>query len=238
MPMTLQDIFDQIEGTELRNLYIGSSSGGHIATSDYPTIINHINLGLIELYKKFPIKFRELTLQLYDYITLYDLITDRTESVGTLSPLYIIDGSLEPAYQFTGDILLITNVYNEVGDEFPLNDMNIETSIMTPEPNVIQMQYPASENTLSIIYRCMPQRIDNTTTLLTTSVPLPLQFLEAISAWIGYRHFAGKGVNPQSNPEAMFWYGQFLKAIGEIKQDGTFQAEMTFNLRFGDNGWV
>lgn len=239
MQLTLQDIFDQIENSELRHLYVGESSAGSIATSDYPKIISHINLGLVELYKRFSLKTRELTVQLYSHITLYKLHSDFADSnMVSMEPYkYILDAHLEPDYQFKDDILFITNVYNEIGNEFPMNDTEVETSIFTPEPNVIQMNYPDSENAISIIYRCTPIKIPTATTDTTYEVPLPLQFLEAIAAFIGYREHAGRSIG-ENSPEATFWYGKFLESAGLIKHLGTFQQDVTINLRFDDNGWI
>ena len=239
MQLTLQDIFEQIENSELRHLYVGEANAGSIATADYPKIISHLNLGLIELYKRFSLKTRELTLQLYSHITLYKLHNDFADSDPNTSGepyKYILDAHLEPEYRFTNDILFILNVFNEIGNEFPMNDIDVETSIYTPEPNVIQMNYPDSENTISIIYRATPVKVPTNTTDLTYEVPLPSQFLESISAFIGYREHVGRGVG-ETNPEASFWFGQFLQAAGLIKHMGTYQQDTTVNMRFADNGW-
>lgn len=51
--MTLQEIFDQLAYGEFRTLSVGEDG---IQPKSYASMINHINLGLNALYKRFPLK--------------------------------------------------------------------------------------------------------------------------------------------------------------------------------------
>jgi hypothetical protein len=238
--MLLSEVFDYLSYGELRQVFVGGDDGG-VQPAKYPQLVTNINLGLIELYKRFPINTRELTLQLYSHITMYTLHTDFAQSDPNVSGetyKYILDDDA-PENNFTDDILLITHVYNEIGEEFPLNDLDIETSVFTPTPTTLQMQYPDSENTLSVIYRAYPEKIAyvGLTDPTTVTLALPAQFLEALTAFVAYRHFAPLNVG-QENGDANFYYAKFEAACNLINHLGTLNQDTNMNMKFQERGWI
>ena len=77
--MTLQDIFDKLTFGELSQIGV-SGNGTGISQEDYPKLISHVNLGLTDLYTKFPLREREVVIQQYDEISFYELDITHAQS--------------------------------------------------------------------------------------------------------------------------------------------------------------
>jgi hypothetical protein len=129
--MKLQEIFDQLSFGELSQLSIGGGEAGEINASNYERILAHVNLGLMALYKRFPIKEGQITLGLIPDQTDY-LINSRFAVANTRSRetvRYILD---TPSNKFQDDILKIERVYADSGYEFSLNNLDDPYAVMTP----------------------------------------------------------------------------------------------------------
>jgi len=237
--MLLSDIFDYLTFGELAHIKIGGTATGGILEADYPKIVTNINLGMIELHKRFNLKMKEIPLQLYDQITLYYLNSDYTESSGTQPIKYIVDGTLVDP--FNDDILMITNVYNEIGTELPLNDLDTETSVFTPTPTTLQVPEANSENSLAIIYRAQPDKINyvglDAAAAAILEVALPVQLLDCLTSFIAWKIFAPLNVGERA-AEANNYYQKFEAAVQLVKSEGLLNEDMTTNKKFGENGWV
>jgi len=235
--MLLSEIFEYLTFGELSHLSIGGIDAGTIDVGDYPRIIANVNLGMIELHKRFNLKVREVPLQLYDQITMYNLHTDYAESnTESLQPIkYITDGAL--VHPFSDDILLITHVYNEIGEELPLNDLDEDYSVFTPTPITLQVPDSSNENALAIVYRAQPVKIPmDTADATSVEIELPDQFTEALLAYVAWRIFAPLNVGERA--EANSYYAKFESAVALIKDLGMLNIDNNANQKFGDNGWL
>lgn len=239
--MLLSKIFNSLTHGELSEIKIGGADTHGIIANDYPRIINIINMGLVELYTRFPLNTREITLQLYEQITIYNLTSDYAESniISTQPIKYILDA--DPVSNFTDDILLIKHVYEETGNEFPLNDLDAELSVFTPTPTTLQVIFPSNgdENTISIIYRAAPVDIPLTITDPdSVEVQLPIQYLEALTSYVAY-----KIINPRSNGaegagEFTGYNAKFESIVQNIKTLGIVNLDNTQNQKLEKNGWL
>ena len=237
--MLLSEIFEYLSYGELAQVSLGGG-GTHeigILPEDYPKIITNINLGLTELHKRLPLKQNEVIIKLYSHITNYILHSDYSESnLASSKPYkYIQDqNNLEP---FNDDVILIRHVYDEAGDEFPINNLNESTSLFTPQQNVLQVPWPDNENSLSIIYRAGPKKINHIglSRPELVEVDLPPQFLEPLCSYVAFRIFSslnlGEGnaeaavVANKDNPKIPFltnFSKAILKFLLQSKFDATF----------------
>jgi len=234
--MLLSEVFNYLTYGELGQLSVGGLEDGGIRSKDYPRIINSINLGLIELYKEFPLKTREIFVQMYDHIATYTLHTDYAVSnlTSTQPYKYIIDTANEP---FTNDVLVIDGVFNEEGEEYPLNDSNQTWSVFTPSYNSIQVPFADGNNALSVIYRASPTKLDPINSdPSVTDVPIPDSLLEPLISYVVSKAFASVGGG--SNNEAGLYYNKFKASLNDIKSAGILNRENYFNERLWRNGWV
>lgn len=233
--MKLSRIFEHLTHVTLSKLAVGGADAGAVKLGDYPQLITLTNAGLLDLYTRFPIRTRDLTLQLSDGQNIYPLLAIHAESNAAIETKYILDST--SVYKFTDNILSIDEIYNELGQPVPLNDSNREDSVFTPSAYELQVPYANRENMLSVIYRAIPDIID--LAALDTDlveVDLPYHFMEAITSFIAWKLYTPIGSN--EDPRSLQYLSSYLAAIKVIKDTGTSIEESTSNSRFGDNGWV
>ena len=235
--MTLQELFDHLTYGELGQFFIGGLEDGGISNISQPNLINNINLGLLELYTEFPLKTKEVFIQLYEHITTYTLHTDYAQSnLNSTQPTkYIVDYSADP---FINDVLLIDSVFNEDGAEYPLNDSTQTFSVFTPSYNSIQVPFVDGDNAISVIYRASPQRIPTTNVNPSlVDVPIPPQLVGALISFVVSKVHSSIGSSNETNKAGLF-YNKFKAEIANIKLLGLIQKEQIFNERLWSNGWV
>lgn len=239
--MLLSEIFEYLTHGELAQLSLGGGGTDEIgiAPVNYPKVITNINLGLIELHKRFPIKQDEVAIQLYSHITTYYLRKEyaqsNTESQETYK--YIMDATLKEP--FSDNVVLIRHVYDEVGDEFSLNDVDDTVSLYTPQQDVLQVPYPDNENTLSIIYRAGPNKIQHVglSQPETITVELSQQFIAPLVSYVAHRIFLSLNT-PEGTIGAITYLNKFENECKLIIDLGMAVAESNANLKFQEGGWV
>lgn len=238
--MNLKDIFDQLTTGELSNLALGGreSEDGEVEIENYPTLISHVNLALTALHTRFPLSEKEVILQQFDNITLYKLDIAYAESnTASTEPFkWIKDTAAKP---FLDDVLRIDTVYNEVGDELPLNDLNNSDSVFTPNYDTVQIPFPVGTNAISLIYRADHPRIPlNTADVSKVAIQLPDYLLEALLAYVTSRVYAG--MNTESSMAASATYLQKYNMLcQEVElRNVTHNSENSTNERLEINGWV
>jgi len=234
--MKLSEIFEYLSYGELSQLAIGSADDGGIQARDYPKVISYVNLAMIEIYKRFSLREKQVLITLDDSITEYILNDDYAVSnVDSVEPIkYITDTISSP---FTNDVLMIVRIVDADGDEFPLNSIDDELSLFTPNPTTVSMSYPEDETTMTITYRAYPDKIALTTaTPETIEVALPEQLLEALLSYVAHRAYSS--MNNSEATEGTTYYSKFLAAIRTVKETGGILKTYTDNSRLDDNGWA
>lgn len=198
--MKLQDIFSQLSTGEFSQLAIGGQDSGVVNDKNYKQIINHINLGLATLYRRFHLKENRLTLQLQPNQTVYQLqskfaVNNRRsrETVRT-----IIDTAAEP---FNDDIIKIKKVLTDAGEEVVLNDQENHYSFMTPSMNILSVPKGVTgtdpdlpdwlkTNTLTVVYQANHPLVTIPLGLFDpnrTEMELPYSHLDALLYFIASR---------------------------------------------------
>lgn len=136
--MKLIEVFNQLTYGELSQLALGGGEMGKIGEADYPKLLSHINLGLIDLYKRFFLKEGTLVLQLQRDQAIYPLSSRfavaNAKSRETVR--YILDSAAAP---FRDDINKVERVYTDDGHELSLNDHVDHYALRTPALNVLQV---------------------------------------------------------------------------------------------------
>lgn len=232
--MLLSEFFDYLIYGDLSHLAVNSLGEEGIKIADQPKIITNINLGLISLYTRFPLRTAEIHIQLYDHIDTYFLHDDyaQTNTASAEVYKYLLDTSSQP---FTNNVLKIDNVYDEVGDEYPLNDPIQSASVFTPDYNSIQVPFAASENAISVVYRAAPDRLitrGQDPTLVT--VPIPYYLTDALLAYVANKIFSGMGRNQDAGIFRTIYNSQVL----EIDNRGLTYDETVLNEKLWRSGWV
>jgi hypothetical protein len=237
--MLLSEIFEQLEEGELRQMALGGSEASGIIESDYPKIIPHVNLGLSEIYKRFPLRTEHLTIQQYAQITNYQLLPKYAQSnTASTEPVkYIMDSSFKP---FTDDakVLKIEAVFDEEGQKYHLNDETNPYSVYTPTYNTIQIPFNDENNAFGVTYRAGHPKLSATVSdVLNQEVEISDTHLRALLLFIGARYLKTRG-NAESTQEGIAMLQEFYVEVGDVRDLGLDTDEHTTNLKLEYNGWA
>ena len=239
--MFLSDLFEQLTIGEMSQLNLGGAHNNQgIQPQDYPKVIPHINLALIELYKRFDLKKREVFIQQYDHINTYYLRSKYSKTVGTESTLYIEDTAFNP---FLDDVLRIEKVIDEDGKELYVNQEDsahyeTEYSVYTPEFDAIQIPYPSDDNQCIVTYRAAQPKIASTITDPTVvEVNIPLALLEGFLLYVGGRVNMNRGTELSLN-EGQLFMSFFEKSMKKVENLNLKNSTDTLNHKLDINGWA
>jgi len=207
--MTVQRVIDLAKSSELKQLAI---------KNDDTALIGFLNLGVLELYKRFSLEEAEAVLWLTAGKTSYKL--DGTDNDVTM------DNNKE--------LLLITRAFDEEGDPIVINSSDYKdiTGINTPAYNVVEIPYVIQDEYISIMYRVTPKFMNN----LDDIVPIPPQLLEALLSYIGYK---GHGsVDGSLRTENQSHYVRFEESCKKVLLEGLIQQELLPSNKFKARGFV
>ena len=205
--MTVQQVIDMAAKGELANI---------AAKNDNDKILSYINLGIIELYKRFPLKVEEHIIELQDGVTTYDL---------------------------PDNLMWITAAYGEVEDtkdtvkieEIPVNEEDNPLSINTIGWSQVQIPVANTGSFVSIIYVAAPEYL--TADNLAGKIPVPPQMIEALLHYVGYRAHAAMDGNIQA--ENSTHYTRFEASCKRIEERGMYTSDdLDMSPRYGSNIWV
>jgi len=243
--MYLSTVFNQLLYGELSQTAL--TKNGTIAVADYARIVSYVNLGILELHKRFLLRERETIIQLYEHISNYHLLWDYayTNTDSTQTYKYIIDSS---AYPFNGyRIIKILAMYDEVGNDIVLNPSYTELELenenfliaYTPSQLEIQIPYPDPEIAVSVICQVAPNDISTPTSALalaSATIDLPEVLLNALLAFVADRYFLTMSADKTENK---IYPNRFNAACAEIEANNLINTSQVIGQnRFWRNGWV
>ncbi len=192
-------------------------------------IVTYINLALIALYGRFQLSSEEAIITLRPDIAkvIYTLdSSDHDVKVGT-------------RYMTDEEFMSIVAAFDESGNQLVVNDNKDVTSILTVGYNQVQIPLLDYSGYVSIIYRKNPDLVvyvDNSGSATEADVSLPLQLLEALLHYVGYR--AHGAVDGNINTENNTHYMRFEKACQRAEELGVMTADDTMSLSVQAKGYV
>lgn len=257
--MLLSEIFEQLKYGELSTIALGGTDCAGLSVDDYPRIIAHTNLALIELYKRFTIKTGELTLVPDDIITEYRLHSDFAQSnTASGEPIKYIKDTIE--VPFTDDINKIETVKDLAGRTVPLNDRKQIFSLFTPNFKTIRINYnipteyipadsynsaskppvymPVNREELTVLYRAKPEAIP--TDILNpemVEILLPYSLMEALLYYIASRIHTNLNLDG-SIGEGNNYMQKFEQACNKVWELGLMNLDEDTNEKLDNAGWV
>ena len=231
--MLLSDLFEQLTVGELSQMSLSGIDSLGVDECNYPRIVPHIQLGLTELYKRFPIKKEEVIVQQYDHIVNYILdskyaITNLESNAQTK---YIIDSPYQP---FTNNVLRIETIHDEEGRTLFLNDTEEYWSIYTSSYNTIQVPLPEKENAMSVIYRADHDKIPIIELdPYTTNIDIPPGLLEALLLYVAARFYTNLGDEGGNN-----YMIKFEASCQKAQDYNIINKDVTTNIKLDKNRWI
>jgi hypothetical protein len=238
--MLLAEIFEQLSHGELGKLFIGGIDDEGINVNSHPELVAHINLGLLELHKRFPIKIKEIAIQQYSTITEYYLQEKYATNSGSAeSPLYLLD---TPNELFKANVLKIEKVTTtnaEITGNMPLNDSANDDSIYTTAYNTLKVPTPNDVDILTVSYRASHDLlIGDGIDPDTTEIEIPYSLLDPLLLFVASRvHANTPSLDGQQN-DSMLFLQKYEASIALVEQHSLIENTHTTNTKLDDNGWV
>lgn len=168
---------------EVVNLAKYSELAGVAAKDNIDAIVAFINLGMIELYTRFPLKVEETLVSLVDNQIYYNMPANFMYPISAF-------GEVEEFSEVTA---------KEIG----INDEDDPLSVYFPSWSVMQVPSPTQGSYISVIYVAKPATI---TAVQAddgvTELPLPDVLIDALLSYIGFRGHLGVKSDAQSENNA------------------------------------
>ncbi len=206
--MNVSEAVDMMREAELKQLSI---------KDDKKAIMGFLNLGILELYKRFNLWEAEAIITMVTGTTLYTLLES--------DPNVSIDLS-------DHQLLMVEQIFDELGEEMVLNDELDADSLTTPKYNQVEVVEETDGALLSVVYRAAPVFLVHE----KQEIPLPPQFFEALFHYVGYRgHGSVKGDLKSENNSH---YQRFDKSCDNIEFHGLFIQDDLQSTKFQKRGFV
>ena len=204
--MTVKQVIDLAKASELTGLP---------AASKDETVLGFINLGVLELYKRFTLSVEEWIIALEDG---------------------------QSYYTAPEDFMWIIAAYGEVGMDsvqevnvLPVNEEDNPLSINTVGWNKVQVPLSVTGAYVSIIYAATPEVYSVTD--MDKPVNIPPQMIEALLAYIGWR--ANSTIDTGIQTEDTVWYNRFESSCSRLEVKGFINAnDVVMTNRLNMRGFV
>ena len=206
--MKIQEVVDIARYSELSSVSV---------KDDINAIVAFLNIGMTELYTRFPIKTKEYVVELVEGQSLYNLPDDF---------MYSLSAFIEPEENAANDALV----------QIAINDEGEEKSIYFPDWKTVQVPDDIISSFVSIVYVAKPIMIsaDN----LEAEIELPDTLVDALMSYIGYRAHLGVRSDTQSENNAQ--WQRFERNCEKVRELGVAYPidTLTMSNRISSRGFV
>lgn len=202
--MTVRQIADLAKNSELNGIALANRD---------EAVIGFMNLGILELHKRFQLKVEEYVITLVDGQDIYSMPNDY---------MWIVAAYGEVDIRST-----------ETVNELPINEEDNPLSINTVGWNKVQVPVSVAGAYVSIIYVAKPE----TYVMGDDEVDLPPQMIDALLSFIGYK--ANAAIDSGVQTEDSAWYQRFEHACDKLREYGMINGDdMYMNQRITTRGFV
>lgn len=205
--MKLKTFINTVQKTVLKPLAI---------SSDISVVTSLINLGMIELYKRFPLSTNEFIIKVEEDQSYYEVPEDFMWLVSAYGE--IPNG--RPDYEVR---------------EIPVNDEDNANSINMVSYNMIQVPSHFKGSYISVIYAKAPEEV--TEDDLELNIKVPPQLVEALVFYVGY--MGQSSLKQTSQEEDSVLYRRFEGSCNKVMSEGMFTRDsISMDRRIRDRGFV
>lgn len=207
--MNISEAIDLLRESELKQLKV---------KDDKKAVLGFINMGILEIYKRFVLWQAEAVITMADGVYEYKL--DGTDVNVTID---LSDHTF----------LQLDEVYDDDGESMSINDESDPMGVATPRWNVVEIP-PIGITVgveLSLIYRASPIFLIHE----KQDIPLPPQFLEALFHYVGYRGHGSVKSNERNDAANNTHYKRFERSCERIKLEGLYTEDSMNSSKFDDN---
>jgi len=175
-------------------------------------VISFINLGLIDLHKRFLLKVEEYVIDVEERKSMYSMPDDY---------MYMLNAT---------DLGLSTTTVSLSGTEDVSRELSINVdedpiSIFTPYFNKIQVPKLLVGHAISLVYCASPEVVYDA----EDELELPVQLLECLVLFIGYQAYASMDVKALAAENT--FYRRYTDACEQIRLSGTINSNNMYIVK-------
>jgi len=238
----LQDLFN----TLATGVYANTSfrdSDNVLKEEHYGKVVNSINLGIVEIYKRFKFLENELSLHITPLTTNYYLRLSRVAALIDIDENKYIESSTVDGFL---NIVKIITVYNSIGEELKLNSISSYISelptVIELAPDILQITNFLLPQTLSVVYQSYPDKIteNDYSNPMAYELNIPDVIIDPLVAYIAAKTFKPTGANDSTaNADKSSSYEQqYELACQKLAMYGLAVQDKIERETFNSNGWV
>lgn len=204
--MTVRQVIDLAKASELNGLSTANKDD---------VVLGFLNMGVLELYKRFTLKVEEYLITLEDNVSIYKMPDDFMWLVAAYGEVDVRSP-------------MLVNV-------LPVNEEDNPLSINTVSWNKVQVPVSSYGSYISLIYVASPDMYSILD--LDETIDLPAQMIEPLLSYIGYRANASIDTGVQTEDSA--WYIRFENSCTRVRTEGMMNNnDMFTNGRIDTRGFV
>ena len=236
----LKDLFTLLATGEFSNIALQRDRTGNINEAEYEKILGHINLGLVEIYKRFRFLEEELTLHADPSVTTYYLQPARLAALANISTnLYI---EQPPDHDGQINIIEIKAVFDENEVPLRLNNRLTIPAIRQIAPDVLKITGLTAAQKLTVLFQAHPSKIilDDDLDPETYAVPISETIVEALLYYVASRVYKPMGANNSTvnADKSISYQQQYELACQKLQLFGLDIEAEDGSDTFTANGWV
>lgn len=191
----LKDLFTLLATGEFSNISLRKDASGFLDEAEYEKVLGHINLGLVELYKRFNLMENEIKLHADPSVETYHIQADKVATEDNISTR----DYLQRPDSFDGriNIIEITDVFSEDGSRMVLNNRFLSPAIKQTSPISLKIINLDVAEVFDITYRAYPSAIvlDDDFDLNEFALYIPQTIVEALLYYVASRVYKPMGAN-------------------------------------------
>jgi len=241
--MTLQDLFDTLATGEFTSLNLANSVTGSIKEEAYPKVVNSINRGLRELYKKFLLKKKKVYLVQQTDVTRYYLQTRYLGYAGaTTADAYLVD---HPDEEFSNDVIRLLEIEDSDGLAVEINPPHPyleQTYFKTSGFDTLDLVTEETGETFLVTYQARYPKITITEDFDPEEINLyfPSFIEEALCNYAASLLVKGKATKASEGEgyATNTWNYKYEQACQEIIRLGLVEEAIVQDNRFNRRGFV
>lgn len=193
--MKLNDLLLELAIGELSNLSFAKT--GVIDTTSHGKVVSAINVSLNDIFSRIPLAEKEVLVETLDWKSIYFIRQEHAVMDPTPGYLkYILD---TPANPFTGDLVKVIGVTNEVGDPLPMNDADQWASIFLPTFDSVQFNHPGFKQVFSVQYQALhPKLVATGPDYLDQPIRVPAVLMDMVKLKVASTLLAPMGGQDQT----------------------------------------
>lgn len=235
--MKLSKIIGLLSTGELSKVNLGTNEEAGVTVYNHQELVDYINLCLLNIYTKIPLRVREVAIQEQADIKEYFLRSDYAQSnTASAQPVkYILDSENNP---FDDTLLSIDTIYDEFGHKMPLNDRLDPCGFVITSFDTIKSNDPTKARKFIVSYRAKaPELLNTGNDILTQNVALPEVLTQVLLYYVAYKVHNSRNT-AESQAEAAKFLSLYEKELLQVTDLNIGVDAAVLNVKLESRGWV